>query len=222
MTFRRANGKFVIGSSLLMFLMNVTNGQTLPDTLFTSGSAPVFAPCDPDTLADSLQLQILDQEIALAMIEERQTSFWFRCIPDIRFSANVGVQQLAFVDPSTFTPYVLPKDAYRLSLGLSLSDLFDFDKHTTAEIRREKLETQRQLMLRSLQKSNEKARCALQHDLLALREQEKLIDELVRYTEILFDQGEVKFGELIRVRLQQLHIRQSLNRLLLQTQNQTP
>jgi uncharacterized HAD superfamily protein len=154
----------------------------------------------------------------LAEIEERQTSFWLRLIPEIRVSANVGVQQLVFVDPSSLMPYVLPRDAYRLSLSLSLSDVFNFDKHTTAEIQREKLEAQRQLIRRNLHKTNEKARRAqdqLHHDLLALKEQQKLINDLAQYTEMLFNQGEIKFDELVRVRLLQLHIQQSINRLVI-------
>jgi hypothetical protein len=195
----------------------MTNGQTLPDSLLVSGSVPGFSWLAPDTVADSLRVLLLDHAIALAEMEERRTSLWYRLIPDVRLSANIGVQQLVFIDPAAFTPYVLPKDAYRLTVSLSLSDVFNFDKHTAARIQREKLQTQRQLIIRNLQRTKEKhyhTLALLQLDLQSLKQQQVLIDDLDRYTQILFDQGDITFNELVRVRLQQLHIKHTISRLI--------
>jgi hypothetical protein len=208
--------KFVASLSVALPLTNMTNAQTLPDSLFGSGSVPGFTLAIPDTVADSLQLLLLDHAIALAEIEERRTSFWYRLIPDVRVSANLGVQQLVFIDPSTYTPYVLPKDAYRLTLSLSLSEVFNFDKHTTARIQHDRVQVQRQLAHHQFMRNNERRhfeRIQRQLDLETLKERETLINDLVRYTEILFNQGESTFDDLVRVRLQQLHIKHLLNRV---------
>lgn len=210
--------RFVIALSVVLQLTGRTNGQTLPDSLLESGSVHGLLPGWPDMVADSLQLLLLDHAIALAEIEERRASFWYRLIPDVRVSANFGVQRLVFIDPSTFTPYVLPKDVYRLTVSLSLSEVFNFDKHNAASIQRQKLEVQRQLAARHLQQNAQRfhqMQRLLQHDLEVLKEQETLINGLLRYTEILFREGDIQFDALVRVRLQQLHIRQGISRLLL-------
>ena len=202
--------------SILLQLADMTNAQTLPDSLLESGSVPGFVWLASDPVADSLHLVLLDHTIALAQIEERQTSFWYRMIPDIRVSASLGVQQLAFIDPTTFTPYVLPRDAYRLTVSLSISGILNFREHSRAVIQLEQLQVQKAIASRRAQQSSAKAdnrAKRLQTELRVLHDEFSLVGELLKYTEILFEQGEIKFDELIRVRLQQSRVQRAIQLL---------
>lgn len=184
--------------------------RTLPDTAIVSGG---LSGSGVERTRDSLALCMLDFDIALAEIEERQSSFWFRLIPDVRLSASLGARQQLIPDPSSSSPYVLPQDAWRLTLSLSVTEVFNFDKHSSAYLRRCKLEAQRELTGRIAQGNLQEALRAeqqLRSELETKLEQEKLLADLLRYTELLYDQGETTFDALTRIRLQHLQARQSL------------
>lgn len=189
-------------------------GQTLPDSLLQSGGG--FALSKMNAVSDSLQLRILDLEIKRISIEAQQTDFWHRLIPKVSASANIGVRQLVFTDPTTLTPYVVPQDAYRLNISLSLSGILDGEAHTIAGIQLDKLRTQKALLQQSFNTNRGKAEQELllkKLELSAQLEQAKLVDQLLEYHEMLFAQGEVKFDALLRTRLQALSIHNAIEQL---------
>ena len=118
----------------------VREGGTVPiriSRLFDVDSAQAFNP-----ILDSLDRRRLQIEIAKAEVRVTETSFWPRIIPQVHISASFGMHDIMFVEPTTFTTYILPRDAYRLTISLSLNDLFSSSRHTQAVLELEQLRTE--------------------------------------------------------------------------------
>ncbi|MBX2991488.1 MAG: TolC family protein [Bacteroidetes bacterium] len=163
---------------------------------------------------DSLTLQLLDIEIAQAELEAAATDFWHRLIPDIRVSANFGVQQLAFVDPTTFTPYKLPKDSYRLTLSLSLSDIWNSKQHEQALLVLDRLRIKKRELEQKLDTDKHRLlrhRAALQKELDFRLEELSLLQQSLKYTQLLFEEGKADFNALVRAKRQVLNVEKSIS-----------
>lgn len=146
---------------------------------------------------DSLLLAPLDRAVDLALLEEEGSSFWRRIIPRVRLSASLGTSEWLFPDPSSALPWTPVRDAYGISAVLSLEDVLDFDRHTTAVLRRRRLEAQREAASRALRLHRE-----IRHAETALAE------DLLRYTGMLFRQGEAPYEALIGARLRLLRLKE--------------
>lgn len=169
--------------------------------------------------ADTLSLRLTDNRILQAELEMKRTTFWRRIIPEVRLSGSIGVRDILFLDPATATPYLLPRDSYRIMLGLSISEAFNFDKHSMAVLQHDQLLIQRKLMVSRLRSSETTARRQYEKLLIELKhlqEESQALSQLAEYTELLFNEGEKQFDDLIRVRFQKLNLRKAMNRIALQ------
>jgi len=174
----------------------------LGDNIFTNTSS-----------IDSMDLKLLELAISKAELQVHQTNFWHRIIPQIHVSASFGMKDIIFVDPTNFVPYILPKDAYRLSISISINELLDFDKHTNAELELEQLHTRYNRLKQ--QQSNERSILNLQSfeldSLCAMATDElKLKKDILKFKTLCFQQGKIEFDEFLKSQLDLLSIRKSL------------
>lgn len=181
----------------------VGEGRTVPiriSRLFNVDSTQALNP-----ILDSLDIRLLQIEIAKAEVRVSETSIWTRIIPQVHISASFGMHDIMFVDPSTFTPYILPRDAYRLSVSLSLNDVFSSSKHIQALLELEQLraeESRRKVNQLQSRKSLERQLLAL-HDQAQLQEKElSFIEELLHFNELRFKQGKIEFDVLTHSKLE--------------------
>ena len=198
---------------LIVISSDILHGQTVPAGVGEGGTVPIrISPLfDVDSTQafnptlDSLDIRLLQIEIAKAEVRVTETSFWPRIIPQVHISASFGMHDIMFVEPTTFTPYILPRDAYRLTISLSLNDVFSSSRHTQALLELEQLRTEEsRLTTKQLQ-----SRKSLEQQLLALRDQADLLEkelsfikELLRFDELRFQQGKIEFDALIRSKLE--------------------
>ena len=198
---------------LIVISWDILHGQTVPGGVGEGGTVPIrISPLfDVDSAQafnptlDSLDIRLLQIEIAKAEVRVTETSFWPRIIPQVHISASFGMHDIVFVEPTTFTPYILPRDAYRLTISLSLNDVFSSSRHTQAVLELEQLRTEEsRLTTKQLQ-----SRKSLEQQLLALRDQADLLEkelsfikELLRFDELRFQQGKIEFDALIRSKLE--------------------
>ena len=168
---------------------------------------------------DSLSLMLLDIEIQKARAQTDHTDFWHRLIPEIRLAASVGVRDVFFIDPAAYVPYPWPTDTYRITATMSVSDLFNSSKHTLANLELQKLQVQRSLLLEQCRHHASRLasrNLALRNELSITDEEIGLLQRLARYTDLLFQQGEIKYDAMVRSKLQLLNARKSLRKLTLQ------
>jgi len=167
-------------------------------------------------LLDSLELRLLDIEIQKAEARVSETSFWKRIIPQVHISGSFGVHDVVFIDPTTFTPYILPRDAYRLTISLSLNEAFNFSKHSLAEFELARLSTERAHRLQrqaQLRNSFEQQLIALQEQLGILQEEMSIVQDLLRFNQMRFEQGEIEFDSLMRTKLELLNTQKAIQRI---------
>jgi len=165
------------------------------------------------TVLDSLDLKLLEIELAGAELEVRETNFLHRLTPQIHLSANFSMKDIIFVDPNTFVPYLLPKDAYRVSIGLSVNEIFDFDKHTRAEIGLNQLRIKNDRLKQ--QQNRDRSISILQLielDSLCLiaGEEINLKNEILKYSTLCFQQGKIEFDEFLKSKLDLMIVKKSL------------
>ena len=188
-------------------------GQTVPSGVGEGGTVPIRISrlFDVDStqainpMIDSLDIRLLQIEIAKVEVRTSETGFWSRIIPQVHISASFGMHDIMFVDPTTFTTYILPRDAYRLSVSLSLSELFSSSKHTQAVLELEQLRAEEsRLTIKQLQshKSLEQQLIALQDQAGLLEKEMSLIKELLHFNELRFQQGKIEFDALIHSKLE--------------------
>ncbi len=167
-------------------------------------------------LRDSLELQLLETEIAKAEELTSSTTLWHRLIPQVSISWSLSIRDFAFLDPSSMTPYIIPRDAARLTVSLSLAELMNSTKHTLAELELIRLRTQPAQTIVA-QKASHHAwklqQSRLEEELALVREEMALTDKLLQYHELLFEQGTIDFVSLTRTRLQLINTRKEFLRL---------
>jgi len=183
--------------------------QTAP-TRHSSSHTPAM------TQRDSLELLLLDIEIAKAHERLKETSFWKRLIPNVHISASLGLRNAVFIDPTTFTPFLVPRDAYRVTVSLSLSELLNRSQHSLAKLELERLMTERSYRL--LQQIQSRATLqhyvtALDEEMACLHEERKIIDELLRFNQLRFEQGKIEFDVLMRSKLELLSVQKAMQRI---------
>ena len=204
-------GSIVMSMILLSSLTWIAlYGQPVPVFPPEAGTVPIHK------IIDSLQLQQIEIDIQKAEEQVSQTNFIHRLLPNISISASYGIGNLLFIDPSSTATYVMPKDAYRLSLNLSLSELFFSSKHSDAILQLSRLQTEYQHM-KYLQQATQ---IALRLELLdigdklqSLEKQLSMIQDLIHFNELRFEQGKIEYDALIRTKLEMLSLQSNINAL---------
>ena len=165
---------------------------------------------------DTLRLRSLEIEIEQARIQESETNFLHRLLPQIHFSASFGLRNLVFIDPAGGALSVLPKDAYRLNLSVSVNDLFDFSRHRVAELRLRGM----QLEYERIRHQQAASRVSLMREYEALEsvcdlltEELTMKEEVGNFNDLRFQQGKIEYDALIRSKLDVLHVKQSIDHL---------
>jgi outer membrane protein TolC len=163
--------------------------------------------------SDSAQVSALRFNIEQAELEATQTDLFHRLIPQIHLSGSLGLKEILFADPSNALLSYLPRDAYRLNITLSISEIFDDSKHRIAELRlaRARSELSR-LRLRLLDAHAELYRELSSLELAAALDSAELSmkEDVLRFEEIRFSHGKIEFDALVRSRLDVLHAKKTL------------
>ena len=213
--------------ALVLSRWGILNGQTVPAVAGGAGAVPIRISSQTDsddTLApnlqlDSLEIELLQIEISKAEETVYATSFWWRILPQFHLSASFGMHDLMFIDPTSYTPYVLPRDAYRMTISLSLNDVLKSSNHTQATLELERLKTV--LSLRTTQyararKIIEQQLATSQDDLESLEKELAIVQDLLRFNQLRFEQGKIEYDALARTKMELLAIERSIHRLQLQ------
>ncbi len=203
----------------LAFLIQVFPLRTMPaqpaddeEPVMTGISAMPAA--NPAT--DSLELQLLASEIRHARERVAATSFWHRLLPRIQVSCNVGVHDLVFQDPATTGQYILPADAYRLSVGISLNELVDASSHDAAVAGLEALELRRARFIaaREMIHAQQARRLAAAiREMMLKKEELTLLGTLLEFHQMRFNQGKIDYAALVATRLRVIGTTQTVDRL---------
>ena len=214
----------ILVCALAVAWWGILNGQTVPVGAGGAGTVSVRMASAEDTLAqthllDSLEIEMLRLEIEKAEETANKSSFWRRILPQIHVSASFGLRDILFVDPTSYTPYILPKDAYRMTISLSLNDALTSSSHTQATLELERLRTM--LSLRTMQYAHtryliEQQLKSSQDDLALLQKEFAIVQDLLRFNQLRFDQGKIEFDALARTKMELLAIQRSIHRLQLQ------
>jgi len=175
-----------------------------------AGTVPIYK------IIDSLELRKLGIEIQRAEERVSQTNFFHRLIPNISISASYGIGNLLFIDPTSTTTFIVPEDAYRLSLGFSISDLLFSSKHSEAILQLTKLQTEYNHM-KYLQEATQIAlRLELNninYMLQSLGKQLSMIKDIIHFNELRFEQGKIEYDAMIRAKLEMLSLQSNINAL---------
>ena len=204
---------FILVCALTVAWWGILHAETVLAGTGETGTVPIrISPWldAQDTLTqnlplDSLDLALLQIEIARAEETVDATSFWSRIIPQIHFSASFGMHDMMFVDPTTYTPYILPRDAYRLTINLPLNEVLTSPRHTQAILDLQRLRTelsQRTIQKLHARKSLEEQLTALQDQAAFLENEMSFIQELLHFNELRFQQGKIEFDALTRTKLE--------------------
>lgn len=172
--------------------------------------APVCRAQEPAT-ADSLRREILLLAVRDAEIEADRTDLWHRLMPRVELSAGLSAGALLVAGPDA-TTYVLPRDAYRLSVSLGVSALFDDAPHEKALVllRRRHVELLLAGAKERAGKRSEELLLARRDSLRAiLAEELALRTQDVQFHALLFEQGKGGFDDLLRSRLALLAARRA-------------
>ena len=204
-------GSIVTSVILLSSLTwNALFGQPVPVFPPETGTVPIHK------FIDSLQLQQIEIDIQKAEEQVSQTNFFHRLIPNMSLSESYGIGNLLFIDPLSTTTYVMPKDAYRLSLNLSLSELFFSSKHSDALLQLSRLQTEYQHMKYLQQATQIALRLELRdigEKLQSLEKQLSMIQDLIHFNEMRFEQGKIEYDALVRTKIEMLSLQTSINNL---------
>ncbi len=168
------------------------------------------------SILDSLRLRALRIEIEQSHLQVSETNLLHRLMPQIHLSTTFGIRDIVFIDPSNTVPYVLPKDAYRLSISLSLSEVFDFSKHRAAELRLDRLEIDYARIQQQQVESRSKAQREFSEliGLLALLADEvKMKEDVLKFNDLRFQQGKIEYDALIRSKLDVLNVKKTIHQL---------
>ena len=173
----------------------------------------VAARASSQSANDSLALERARLEVKRGEEAIARTSFLRRLIPRVTFTASFGVRDVFFTEREVF-PFPFPKDAYRLTLSLSLSDLLDGKERdeATLALERSRLDYAALLAKQEDLRSAREARLRLAAVEISSAEEElRLTERLAAYQKLLFDRGEVKFDVLVRAELQAVAARLRCN-----------
>ena len=163
--------------------------------------------CGADSVSAQTGQRIgeLEEELRIAEIALSSSTLWARIMPAIQLSGSVGLKGAVFYDPESSV--LFPADSYRLTVSVPLHGFFTGWKHEEALARWRRVTTElaSARCAAATEKESARSRClALEGELKVLRAEHALLEEIVRYNQLLFDQGAVKFDVLARARLQVL------------------
>lgn len=175
------------------------------------------APVPPEGASeDSLRLRLLERVMEHARGEIARTDLWHRLMPRVSLAVSFGIKDILFLDPSAAVPYVMPRDAYRLTFSLSLGEILDGSTHTGALLNLERARTEYEQI---------KARRA-NADLVLRRRRRELKNlsgdleaeclmkqELATFDSLRFQQGAIGYDALVRSRLDLLKVQSALGRV---------
>lgn len=173
---------------------------------------------------DSLQSYLLGLEVGKADAVAQRTDFWHRLVPKITFSASLGVSDIAFTHSLESPSYILPKDAYRLTISLSLSEIINTADHEIALLERERRVAEQSAL--HLRQQNERERrtrrtAALREELSLLEEELRILERIAAFNLILFEEGKIKYDSYARSQLQIIAARQRIVRIRLELEDLT-
>ena len=163
---------------------------------------------------DSLSRRLASIEVDKARGDVASSNFWHRLIPQISIGGNVGIRDLAFQDAGG--ALLIPKDSYRLSVGLSLSALLDGSEHARAELRLAETETRYAILVRRQSLARlalERKKNELRAELTALRDELSLRASAAAYQELLFAQGRADFHALAGAKIELIRLSHAVARL---------
>ena len=167
-------------------------------------------------IPDSLRLQASVIEIQQARLQATQSNLWHRLVPEIHISASLGFKDALFLDASNSVLSVLPKDAYRISLSLSVNDIFDFSKNAEAELRLKRTQLDSARMYQQQEESRSKVmreRDAIKGLITLLSEELNMKQEVLKFNELRFQQGKIEYDAFIRSKLDVLNVEKTIYRL---------
>jgi outer membrane protein TolC len=141
----------------------------------------------------------------LAETRVSATSLWYRLRPSVNVSASFSLKDALFYDPNSNT--LFPRDSYRITVSLPLHELLAMQKHEEALIEKKRLESELVAARRDLARREVERECRLaasEGEMLILRRELPLLEDIVRYDSLLFEQGKIRFDALARAKLQLL------------------
>jgi len=163
---------------------------------------------------DSLYRRLASLEVEKAREEAASSNFWHRLIPQVSIAGSAGIRDLAFQDAGGALP--LPKDSYRLTVGISLSSLLEGSEHMRAELRLAETETRFSVLLRRQTLARlalERKKKELSAELAALREELSVRGSAVACQELLFAQGRVDYHAVAGARIDLIRLKHAVARL---------
>jgi outer membrane protein TolC len=187
--------------------------QEAPDPVSGAAGAPDVS-VNPSPGLDSLYRRLASLEVEKARSLATSSNFWHRLIPQVSLGGAFGVRDLAF--PDAAGTIFLPKDSYRVTVGLSLSALLDGAEHTRAELHLAETETRFSILIhrQSLARlALEGKKNELSADLSALREELSVREPAVAYQELLFVQGRADFHAVAGARIDLVRLKHAVARL---------
>jgi hypothetical protein len=171
--------------------------------------------CAPSQI-DSLELSQLALGIQKAEDQVSRTGLLYRLIPEVHISSSYGIGDLLFIDPSSTSTYILPKDSYRLSFSLSLSELFFSSKHSEAllQLTMQQMEYHHKIILQQKNRSMLLQEASLlEEKIRSLETQVSMIQDLLHFNQLRFDQGKIEYDILIKTKLELLSLITNMNAL---------
>jgi outer membrane protein TolC len=224
----RFNISCIIALAVLILWWNALNGQTVPVLPPEAGTVPIDTAAGRELCAgreldsrplqalDSLELHQLEINLEKAQAEVTQTNFLHRLLPDIHVSAGYGIGNLVFIDPNSIITYNIPKDAYRLTLTLSLSELLYSVKHSQALFQQKILLAEYQhkkLLQLSTRQTLQQEVLSVESKIQSLETEASMIRDLIHFNELRFEQGKIEYDVLIRTKLELLSLQTNINTL---------
>lgn len=187
--------------------------QEVPDT--AGGEAGAADPSGRSSPGlDSLSRRLASLEVEKAREEVVSSNFWHRLIPQVSMGGGVGIRDLAFQDAGG--ALLLPKDSYRLTVGISLSTLLDGSEHVRAELRLAETETRYSILIcrQSLARlALERKKNELSAELTALWDELSVRASAAAYQELLFAQGRADYRALAGARIDLIRLKHAVARI---------
>jgi len=175
-----------------------------------------YSDAQPTADEDSVELRLLEIEAERFRLEAEHANLWHRLMPTVHLSAGFGWKNALVVDPATLTPSTLPKDAYRLTIGISLNDILDGSKHSAAELELKKIDAMRDRTRARRERSRldlgvQLKRLDVEKD-AALQEQ-AIMEKIRRFDDMRFGQGKIGYDAFMQSTLRIVELKKRLKLL---------
>ncbi len=210
----------ILAAIVLLFFSSRVRSQSEPDERQESPDPAGGAAGAPDASGRSSPgLDSLYRRLALLEVEKARSlvtssDFWHRLIPRLEAGGGVGVRDLAF--PDAAGALLLPKDSYRLTIGLSITSLLDASEHARAEFHLAETETRFSILIHRQALARlalRRKRSELSAELAALRDELSVRASAAAYQELLFAQGRADYHALAGARIDLIRLKHAVARL---------